>query len=164
VRAHGKDGFTLVELLTVVLILGILAAFAIPSYTRAVATSQAKEAAALVEAVSRANQMYKVDYKTYARGMITNQCNTRTCPTTDVQDACALVACKYLAAQDWDAKPYTISAVNGMSILAIISNAQPTQAIAGARWRTPIDGNLWGYTVSSAQLGKVSASNGAPNP
>ena len=54
-----KKGFTLVELLVVVLIIAILAAVALPQYTTAVERSRATEALTLLAAVAESAQRYK---------------------------------------------------------------------------------------------------------
>ncbi|ACC97835.1 Type II secretion system subunit [Elusimicrobium minutum Pei191] len=54
--------FTLIELLVVVLIIGILAAIALPMYTKAVDKSKAVEAIGIVKNFSDANQRYLLEY------------------------------------------------------------------------------------------------------
>ncbi len=54
--------FTLIELLVVVLIIGILAAIALPQYNKAVEKSKAVQAIALVKALGQAAQMYYLEY------------------------------------------------------------------------------------------------------
>ena len=57
--------FTLIELLVVVLIIGILAAVAVPQYQQAVEKSRATEALSILKTIATANRTYYLTHGTY---------------------------------------------------------------------------------------------------
>ena len=62
---NSKKGFTLIELMVVVIIVGILAAVAIPIYRSNIKKAAASEGAALLGAVLTAQKVYYAENSTY---------------------------------------------------------------------------------------------------
>ncbi len=60
--SNNKDGFTLVELIVVVVIIGILSAIAIPSFQNASDKAKQKEPTILISSYLKAAQAYYTEY------------------------------------------------------------------------------------------------------
>ena len=63
---ENKNGFTLLELLVVVVIIGVLAAIALPQYKKVVERSQMAEAVTVVKSIAQAQQRYYLSNGKYA--------------------------------------------------------------------------------------------------
>lgn len=111
-----SSGFTLIELVVVVLIMGILASISIPYYYKTIETSKATDSVAIGHLLANANRMYRLDSPgTPVSGQITNTCNNYTCANVPATSACKLIACNYVAKQDWAQSAYNFYVCNGGS-------------------------------------------------
>ena len=169
-RIRSAKGFTLIELIVVVMIIGILAAFGIPQYMKTIESSKAEDAAALAAMIATTNRMYALDHSnTFTGGTLTTACSSASC--TGGGGACQLVACKYLSSQDWDNKPYQFASDDPSS--SALCTAAPysitgsniaacTVRRAGAM--SPYNG--WGYGVDTtgAVIIRSNGSYPAPSP
>ena len=66
-----RKGFTLVELSVVIVIVGVLAAFGVPRFLKAVEKSKAAEAFAYLSAIRDAQERYQAAQGTYATDLAT---------------------------------------------------------------------------------------------
>ncbi len=64
-RMHGKKGFTLIELMIVVAIIGILAAIAIPNFLKYQAKSKQSEAKTSLGAIGTSAEAWRAEHDTY---------------------------------------------------------------------------------------------------
>ena len=166
----------------VILIIGILAAFAIPPYMKTVETSKADDAVAPMNMIGTTNRMFALDHPSalnsgWVSGQLTTSCGTTygACGTT-AGSPCELVACKYLAAQDFDSMAYQVSADIPSAQVACNAGQYTTDAMACpgaacsacvARKISPAVGGTnippyttWAYGISTS--GQMSSSAGAP--
>jgi len=65
-RLHLQSGFTLIELLVVIVIVGILGAIALPNFLNQANKARNTEAKTYVGAINRAQQVYHMEYSTFA--------------------------------------------------------------------------------------------------
>lgn len=64
-RVHNRKGFTLIELMIVVVIIGILAALAIPRFMQATTKSKQSEAKGLLKQIYTMERTYRQEFNTY---------------------------------------------------------------------------------------------------
>ncbi len=82
---QNKQAFTLIELLVVVLIIGILAAVAVPQYQLAVVKSKTKAILPVLSAIQRAQEVYYLNNGNYAKNVneLDVQMPAECTPTSD---------------------------------------------------------------------------------
>ncbi|NKF51001.1 prepilin-type N-terminal cleavage/methylation domain-containing protein [Shewanella sp. WXL01] len=69
IKSHNQHGFTLIEAMITVVIIGILASIAYPSYTQFVAKGARSDALAALMNASNRQEQYYLDHKTYTNNM-----------------------------------------------------------------------------------------------
>lgn len=163
-----RSGFTLIELMVVVLIIGVLVAFAIPQYVKSMEASKADDAAAIVKMIGTANRMFYLDRGKYTTGQLNNfplspDCGAAACDTSR-SEGCQLIACKYLANLDWASKPYDFFAANVSENPNFVASATRCTVNSdnrkGCTQSAPYKG--YGYTIDAN--GKMLSAGGAPKP
>ena len=147
-----RGGFTLIEIIVVILIIGILAAYGVPQYLRTIEVSKADDAISLVNMIGTTNKMFALDHNnTYAIGALpgVGGCGAGVCPAAGPYAACALVFCKYLADQDFGVKSYDFAACDGNGGGAC-AGLGAGAFVSGARRKggasAPYD--TWGFTMT----------------
>jgi prepilin-type N-terminal cleavage/methylation domain-containing protein len=146
-----KSGFTLVELLVVVLILGILAFLGVPQYQRTVENSKADDAVSQVNMIAQANRMYNLN----------NPGQWDATPGGGMAADTILITGNYIAGADWVNKPYEYWSCNPATG-AGGSCCAATLAACAKRQNGTGNYTNWGYTVSNA--GVVNNTGNSPAP
>jgi len=144
-----RDGFTLMEVMIVILIIGTLAALAIPYYRKSMEASRANDALTLSVMIANANKMYKLDRGVWASGQITNSCNTGTCDNTinpPPTDACNLIRCAYVSSHNWDGSKYYFYSCNPDSGAG--GGCCATNRVSCAKLKADAGYGLWEYCHS----------------
>jgi prepilin-type N-terminal cleavage/methylation domain-containing protein len=125
-----KQGFTLVELMVVVIIVGILAAVAVPLMTANKDKAKNSEAIAGLSAISTAARLYMVESAGTAPTAISDLESAGYLNTSDLVGTYIAAGTDY--AVDWDSEGKVTSA---------------TVAIDGTSWTFTWDGTLKSYTA-----------------
>jgi type IV pilus assembly protein PilE len=147
-----QRGFTLIELMVVIAILSILAAIAIPNYTKYVLRSETTEGTTALANAKIQMEQYFQDNRTYCSD---NTCSPTTCPTT-------------VQSQWPTSKFFTFSCSNIVgntttgidpATCAAIGNCDTYQLTATGIATSPMAGYV--YTVNQANIRSSTFSNGA---
>ncbi len=64
-HSHARQGFTLIELIIVVIVIGILATVAVPQYLKAVERAKGGKARHALGVIAQAEKMYRAENDTY---------------------------------------------------------------------------------------------------
>lgn len=148
-----RKGFTLIELMVVVIIMGILASMSIPYYSKTVETSRATDAVALGVLLASGYRMYLIDNPGASiSGAITNSCNGLSCASAS--GACKIVACKYVAEQDWQKSSYSYSVGCSGSIAACVSRVGGSGVYASWGYNFSMSGGCSEYTTDTPSCPK----------
>jgi prepilin-type N-terminal cleavage/methylation domain-containing protein len=188
---RSRRGYTLMELVIAVLVIGILASFAVPQYLRSIEGGKYDDAVGLTNQIGMTNRMFALDHQGfYATGQFTT---TSCCPSgttcasilgpfqnaagqvvSDVTNPCVLVCCNYLGDQNWPGKPYNFYACSattsggGGNCTGNTAPVASAKRVSGANPGTNISPyNGWGtWMDNTGTINKVPASGASapPNP
>ena len=154
-----KSGFTLVELLVVLVLIGVLVAIVMPNYTKTVEVSKAKEAIATLQAIHTAQMIYRAGISP-SRSFTTGTPDNPTCTppfTGSGENFCQLVVNNLLPGKRWDATYYIYEGADdagGSSYLgralrrpgSCVSNCSGAVFPCGCTNTVPY--TAWGYLIA----------------
>jgi prepilin-type N-terminal cleavage/methylation domain-containing protein len=125
-----KDAFTITELMIVIVLIGVIAGFALPNFSKAVLKAQARDAMSQLEGLYAANKIYRAQNNTFwvatagsAAAINAGPLNLNIVPSTGVNYTYTGVAATFRAdAVRGGASPFTIrisqSPINPVSLAA----------------------------------------------
>ncbi|MBD0334924.1 MAG: type IV pilin-like G/H family protein [Cyanobacteria bacterium Co-bin13] len=138
-KQTNSSGFTLIEMLVVIIIVAILAAIAFPAFLGQVRRAQETEALTYVGSINRAQQAYRLDSPTFANSIeklgIGLLADTSLYRYTVLQGS-SLVAVSAAIPQDTSLKGFTgivyvhIGPHGTATITSKLCNGDPTHALA----------------------------------
>lgn len=120
-KSRPTRGYTLIEVIVVVCILGVIASITLPQYQRTMETNRAISATTYIRAAANANKSYQMDRGIYLDGQLTDACNTACCAGSPgcgaaANNVCNLVACGYMPKTSFSNLYWKISvAPNGLN-------------------------------------------------
>lgn len=166
-------GFTMIELLVVLLIIAVVALMAMPQFQKSAESTRADEAVSNVQILGTTNRIYFLDKAVYAGcqpgvGSCSNyspgplnscqmrgpcNCNALMGSGNNCGDPCTLMFCGYMASQDFSQAPYLYFAsdgsVNQADPCGLSASGAPNGFYVACAKRNLNTGPYagWGYTV-----------------
>jgi type IV pilus assembly protein PilE len=133
-----NNGFSLIELLVVVMIVGILSAVAIPSYTNYVTRGKVAEATSTLSALRVTMEQYYQDNRSYLNAAATCGPTTATWPPTAPAVKYFTYSCRNNDANSYVITATGVAAVGMAGFVYTIdqTNARQTTGV-GAGWILP---------------------------
>ena len=122
-----KKAFTLIELLVVILIIGILAAIAVPQYQKAVAKAELAQIISAVKSLKRAQEVYFLSKGEYA-----NSINLLDISINDENTSCQLTTGQYNYVQCYNKNFSLVAYVNKPAIECAAKTQDTNSALAYA--------------------------------